>query len=369
MRLQVGVACLMAVVMGSGGCLSSTYDIPERELRRLVETEPRDRGLSLRVVQRLGEDPPPADTPDAWVPYEHEPGVVVYAGPQVVIHPSYDLYHRRLGPVSPHGHHPGPVPPPPSGGPSGPGGSGSSGGADIDGEQALAILAVVALTGGTLIAALIEGERYDGWVTVDPNHPVHLWGPHGPRVVRLAQLTAADLADAPEAMIRLGEGRGAFMEGRAPLSREGLAWRMEVGLVGVPLVDGVTPAGLGAIAQFGYFATQELGLLGTMTLAGGEEAWAGDYLDFRMGAELHWMPIQASVLNLGAYGHVGMSSASAAGGAIGRVDRTGLVAGGGLALELEIVTRVAVGVRAGLMTLVGDDSEAASLVTGGLSVY
>ncbi len=388
LRAALGAAALVAF---GAGCMTDTYRIPHEALHRVVDRDPVDRGVNLRVVQRIGPvSEPGAAHPGAFVAYEQacaeDPGCaaahLVDAAIEVPSRSRLALYRKRLGPAPEW--RPNRPPPPPSGGPTTTGtrpppiarGDVTSGRSTaqvlqgISGDKDAAILLVALAAVGTVALAATEGSRYDGWVTVDPNHPVHLIHRDGTtETLPLAQLEASDLRGAPEAVIRLDEGRGAYIEGRAPLSRQGFTWKMEGGALEVPLAEGVSGIGPAATMQLGYFPTQYLGLLATLSLTGGSEH-GGEYFASRYGVEAQLLPLRLARLHFGLYGWLGPAFTEAAGGLLPTIERSTLATGGGLLAEIDVTTRLAVSLRVGAMAEPGEDLlDGAMQASLGLAVY
>lgn len=60
--VRAGVAVLVCAAFLSTGCLQQTHKIPRGELMRLSMTPPEQRGQSVRVIQDLAGEQPPAAT-------------------------------------------------------------------------------------------------------------------------------------------------------------------------------------------------------------------------------------------------------------------------------------------------------------------
>ena len=128
---------LAVLALVGTGCLSSTHVITHADLVALAQTPPEQRGEHVRVIQGwAGADEPP--------PAPHV-GVVVVA--------------------------PEPGPGPPFGRPS------PFHTAKGNKDEAKWWIVVAAVTG--VVLAVTEGTRWDGWVRMHPDQPVHLFGPDG----------------------------------------------------------------------------------------------------------------------------------------------------------------------------------------------
>jgi len=229
------IRCLVLGSMASvAGCASVEYRVPTWEVQRLTQLPPPMRGGEVRVVPSDAVVPPPPapvaelapPPPDVGVDIEIP--VVVAPRPVVVVIPP-----RVAAPV---GAGPRAAPPAgagwksaspgkaggwraasapsrpttsalgrPSGGrhvSHGGGGAGAAAGA-VAAVALIAILADAAVTAAQADAA----RRYDGWVAVDPGHPLHLFYGRGlGRVVPLAQLGPADLIGLQSAVLVESDG-------------------------------------------------------------------------------------------------------------------------------------------------------------------
>jgi hypothetical protein len=253
-KLKLGVAmvgerwigCLLrflflGALVGVGGCASVEYRVPTWEVQRLTQLPPAMRGGEVRVVPSNAVVPPPPalvaeapPPPDVDVDVDVEIPVVVAPGP-VVVAPRPVVFPRQVGatvgvgtraappagggwkggpPRNAGRWSPAPAPSRPTpaafgrssgghhGGHGGGGGAGAAAGA-VAAVALIAILADVAVTAAEADAA----SRYDGWVAVDVNHPLHLFYKGGlGRVVPLAQLGPADLIGLQNAVLVEDDG-------------------------------------------------------------------------------------------------------------------------------------------------------------------
>jgi hypothetical protein len=230
--------CLvLGAMVGVGGCASVEYRVPTWEVERLTQLPPAMRGGLVRVVpSNAVVPPPPAPVADAPPPPEVgidvEVPVVVAPRPVVVVAPRPVVFSRQVGttvgagpraaPPAGGGWKSGPPgkaggwrpasapsrPTPTSFGRSGGGRHGGGGGAGAAAGAVAAVALVAILADAAITAAEADAaRRYDGWVAVDGNHPLHLFYGGGlGRVVPLAQLGPADLIGLQNAVLVEGEG-------------------------------------------------------------------------------------------------------------------------------------------------------------------
>lgn len=304
------VVPLAALALASSGCLSSSHRIPNSELQRLAQTDPKARGEHVRVIQ-------------AFVNDDNPPGAPRVRGGAVIV-------------VDGGGHHHG-----------GHGGgkkvnSKKLGKLKADKAKDLIILAAVIAIG----VAATEGARYDGWVKVHPMHPVHLYGPNGEYSwVPLAQLDVETARWARRAYIRPSEGPWNEL-GRAPLNRRG--WTYSVLLGGGQIhsnADDTDETGFLSHIQFGYFPTKQVGFLFDTAYGWREDSFGNTIFDVRYGLELQAMVLKAGKIHAGGFGNIG--SAKLFDDFDGN-DRVGIAFAGGAILQLELTTRLAITARAGV---------------------
>ena len=365
---MIRFAWLCAAVLASG-CLSSSYTIDRDELARLAHTPPDARGEGVRVTQDLSfeTDPPPAhDSPPLQTDVELSVALSIAASHH---------HHRHHGPYA--GSRGAVHVQPPSGssssssssgeggeGGEGGGGSGSSG-SSSGGDVALVALMVVASAGVGVALAATEGSRFDGWVGLDREHPVHLEGPDGEHVwVPLAGLDPGLAAWAVDARISEEEGPTRFL-GRAPLDRQGFAYSFELGAASVGTVDREGQLAFAVRTQIGIFPVHEVGLLLGLGAGAG-----GGVVEWRPHLELRAFPLAVDPLHVGLYAQGGY--------AIGVQDLTdapdaaldGWYYGGGALLELDVTTRFSVTFRGGAMLLTNPgENQLSPEFTIGLAVY
>lgn len=339
--LAAVVACVC--LLSQGGCLQSTHKIPRGELQRLSMLPPEERGQSVRVIQDLGgEQPPAAGRVDAGTRVD------------VIIFPEIHIGGGgRPPPRPPEGVRPGG-----SGHSSGGGGGGLAG---MKADEAW-VLVLIAATFAIVLAAT-EGSRYDGWVALHPMHPVHLWGPGGYTVLPLAHIDPGTAAWAERAVVRPSEGPWQRL-GRAPLDRAGFTYSVLVGAGTAISGDGTEAAGTSARVQFGYFPMHQVGVQLDWGFTVRENVVGETLFDNRLGVEATFAPLDVGRFHGGVFGGVAHASRFEDGVPDGRDDDTAL--SGGALLQLEITTRLAITGRFG-MSRAFDDLTQDALV--GLSIY
>jgi hypothetical protein len=388
--LVVGGAYLSFVC---GGCFSNQYVIPKAELGRLASLPPSQRGARVHVVQELGSRQEWAvDNGDA-VPEQ------AYATEFADYGPSGDTVDTALNltvnlptggdPVRPVF----PLARPRSSGPrtwtptsvrSGPRASGtssSSGGGNLNlgnlggggggGGDDLAIFAIVLVAVAVMAAAglaVTEGLRYDGFVQLHPQQPLHLKDSEGgERTVPLADLTVADAAANHEATVMDDEAYGFRFGNRRPLDREGFAFKVDMGSLS-SLCTCYSAAGFASNIQFGYFPYHRAGLLATLALGGGTSPLDHTFQRHSANLEAQFFPLSWWRLHLGVFAHGGMQIARDELGT-----RTGPAWGGGGILEIALTARLALTGRvdytlARTAPKLGDWASTSTL-TAGLAIY
>lgn len=336
------LAGLVATLALGTGCLSDSYRIPDAELQRLASLPPEQRGAAVRVVQRTSFSEEVAEQPVAAAPAPG-PGVVMFIG----------------GPVIPIGGGPvgGPVAPgagfagaPVRGAPVGGGGTSPRGNlpSKVSGDKDTAILLAVAAVAFTVGSIATEGARFDGTAAVHPAHAVHLVYPGGAqRITTLWELAPQDTVNVSEAV--LSQKEGPIVEGeRAPLDRQGFAWRLDAGLVGNTLPTGEHVGGPGMNLGLGYFPLPWFGLL-LASQVGGGTLDGRNVLDVRLGLEANAFPLALGRLHLGGYGQITNAwlEADTAQGSGETISRQTWSASAGGLLELGLTTRLALVGRVG----------------------
>lgn len=354
--------CGLTLAFAVTGCLSPTYVIPPGEISRIAQQPANMRGQRLRVVQRFltadeppvrsGWSAPPPATPGAPLGVSPPPG---YGdGPYVYPHFYFQLGDPSFGPLGLHGG-------PPRGAivgkaaasaPNTPGPTSAglpSGGLPSNTDtEAMIIAAVVAGVGVGIGLAATEGARYDGWVAVHPEHPVHLMSPGGrSRLVPLSHLSPAAVLPGEEAVIRRDQGIGLWELGRAPLSREGFCYGFGMGRLELPVAHYGRVGLTSGQFELGYFPSQHVGLLGSIALGWGSTDLGGLATVVTPTFEVQLIPIRLWLVHLGLFGQIGRSWATTDGGDLPFADSAVPVLGGGLIMQWDITTRLAMTFRWG----------------------
>jgi hypothetical protein len=350
-----------------GGCLSNEYVIPQAELARLAKLPPEQRGQNVQVVQAIGDrrsdaidttqPPPPAQDygpdgppPEGYVQSEAEPQVGVGVGIMIVPGPVFPPGRGGRGPGFAGGPAPGPrgvsgPRAPVTGGRAAPNtrpakGAGRGGGGG--GKDDLAAFLIVVALLATIGMAATEGARYDGTVAMYPWQPIQLKDASGQeREVPLAQITPADAAAASHAVVMDDEGWGMMRLGRRPLDRKGFAFKMDFGMMHSACTSCLSADGFGVDVQLGYFPHSMVGLLGTWAFSGGADSDSKSYYRNNLALELQAFPIALYRLHLGGFAHAGTQYADDSFGT-----RNGAAFGGGLLMEIDLTTRLALSLRA-----------------------
>ena len=389
---------LVAVAVGGiylslacGGCVSNEYVIAKRELTRLAGLPASQRGARVHVVQELGSsDEWAGDNGDAVPDEAYANEFAVYDQPEDVVDVVTNLdFHVPPGggPGGTMRGQPGSGASPwrqglprekprgtrPSGG-SGSGGGGGNlnfgnGGGGAGGDD-LAIFAIVVVAVAVMAAAglaVTEGVRYDGFVQLHPEQPLHLKERGGGRTVPLAALTPADVATAEEAVVMDDEAYGFRFAHRRPLDRQGFAFKVDLGSLD-SLCACYSAAGFASNIQFGYFPHHRVGLLATLTLGGGTSALEHTFQRHSANLEAQVFPLHWWRLHLGGFGHGGMQVARDEFGT-----RTGPAWGGGAILEFALATRLALTGRVDYtVARTSPENQAwasTSMFTAGLAIY
>ncbi len=348
---------LLAVTLAASlfGCASTTYTIPGSELQRLAATPPEARGARVRVIEELHD----ADV---------GPPQPVTAETQIILVPGFDVdgpYRRRdLGGGG--GGHFGNVNTGSGGNnthvKTGGGGMHLSGGGG-DGKAAAIAILVLAAT-GLVVAAAIEGSRFDGYAQIHPMHPVYLFGRDGGvTMMPLAWIDPQTAAWADHAIVRSTEGPWNPLE-RAPLSREGWTYGMFGGVGTYTSADGSKGTGPATTIQLGYFPTQSVGIVGSIFFGWRDNALQETLFESRYTAEVQGYPIVAGPLHMGLYGGGGAAYRFEDGFVNGNSGSAALI--GGAMLQLDVNTRIALTARLGA-TYAHDERMSDAMF--GLSVY
>jgi hypothetical protein len=379
-------------LQATAGCLSNEYVIPRDELRRQALLPAEMRGSHVRLVQALGERrseplpaPPPLIVSTGETAFDEEPHVVSVS-PDVVIDlegggPGPRIAERGRTPSAPRSSHWQPAPAVrgtamPNLGPGGSsshgsgGGSSSGGGAGAGNDvgEVLAVMAVVAVTAAFVSAVALaasEGARFDGYAQIPLEQPVYLKVDSDERwAVRLGDLTPELAELTAEATVADDEGAGLRRLDRAPLDRRGGTYKLSLGTSAFNYQTSrlVGPA---AQIQIGGFFTPKLGLLLDIGLSGATDCCTGaTVVRHSVGLELQALPLTLGRFHLGAFAKGGMALVG------GGVIESGPVADGGILAELDLATRLALTMRAGVSTAQLDSGwSQAAMLTVGIAVY
>jgi hypothetical protein len=329
--MNVRTASLCVLLVGAGGCLSSTHYIAKDELLALAAQAPETRGTRTRVSQAFaGADAPPDSYPAHSATHAHIDG-------------GYH-HHLRGGAAA-------------AGGRSG----GRPAGAalkNVDDAVVLIILAAAATVG----LAATTGARYEGWVHLEPDHPIYLVGPQGEYTwVPLRELDVATASWAAKAYVRPQDGRWDSVE-RAPLDRRGLTWGMTLGAGEIAGQTGIEPGFLSHM-QLGAFVTRELGLLADLGLGWRDASNSDTVYELRIAGEVQWFPLVAGKLHAGGFAQIGTAGRSD--DSAGR-DSSSSLLGAGALVQVDLSTHLALTGRAGITEAFGERLSDLGL---GLTVY
>jgi hypothetical protein len=356
----VTVLTLAAFLPVAVGCTSNEYVIPHEELARLAATPPPERGARVRVVQELGDrrgEPVPVDEqpprPDVQINVSgggSGGGSSRWGGPGV---------HASGGVHAGGGH-----------GASFHGGGGGGGGGGGNGDAALVVLIVVVAVVVAVGLVSSEGLRFDGFVAMSPDQPVHLRGADGREVtLPIAELSPAVAAETVEAKVMDDEGYGLARLDGVPLDRRGGVFKLDSGTItfGAPEGAAVGPA---MDVQLGLFVTRHLGLVLSLGLAGGStSSTAGLIPRHALGAELQALPWDAGRFHAGLFAGGGMAMTQKLVDGLPTYVSGPAMSGGALA-EVDVTSRMALTLRAGANLAKLDQVWApAGLLTAGVAIY
>ena len=340
------------------GCTSNEYVIPHEELVRLAATPPPERGARVRVVQDLGDrrsDPVPQTTDDD------------VADVQIDISDGQRPPRRRGVSINGGGGGRGT-----SGGHiSHVGGTGHFGGGGGGGGNGDAVLVAIVVVVAVVVAIGLvssEGVRFDGFVVMSPDQPVHLRAANGQQAtIPIADLSPGWASGTVEAKVMDDEGFGLRRLDRLPLDRRGATFKLDSGTIAFDFA-GAALAGPAMNVQAGYFFTRKLGGLATLGLGGGAAA-GGLVPRHALGLELQAFPASWGRVHLGAFGNGGMAITEVLVGATPTYV-SGPSAGGGALAELDLTSRLALTLRAGgSLAKLDQVWTPAAQLTAGVAVY
>lgn len=256
---------------------------------------------------------------------------------------------------------------PSRGGRGGGGGSRRQRSADDAAGAALAI--VVMAAGAMAIVGATEGARYDGWLRIPENEPIHLLGADGGRLqVPLDALGPDHVMWADEVVI--ADGEESWMRlGRAPLDRSGFTYALDLGAGGLVARDGRAPWGFLGRMSFGGFPISELGFLGS--IAFGYATLDGQTVfHARYAFEVHTYPIVVGRVHLGVHASVGDEHRLEDLSTGGTLGDHGFFWDVGPLVQIDLTTRLALTLRGGASFVeVGEDMTVLGDVSAGLAVY
>ena len=368
--IAIALAFLM-VLAPLWGCLGEVYTVPKDELVRIGELPAEQKGKQVRVVQQYmtSSNPPASKSVPSFTT----------VGPNILVVPHPRVHHFGV----PHHHtgtmriKPGVDPVPVNQGPipikDGSSTSDTSSGTfSGDGDLGIAIivLIVVLSVSAAVVLTLTEGLRYDGWVQVAPEHPLHLFGEGGEHFwIPISELDI-QLADwAAEAEITEYEGPMTRLK-RAPLNRKGFVYGLEFGVNGLHSTRGNASTAFGTKIQLGGFFIHELGLMAVMCIGAGEVYRGNNAVNWRFGLEMQGFPIHFGRLNLGAYLTGGYSFMEQALSEDSSEKWKGLTWGGGGLLQIALTTRLSLTLRVGVIGAPSpEEMRLEHLITTGIAVY
>jgi hypothetical protein len=370
-RACVSVVTLAAFLPLAVGCTSNEYVIPHEELARLAATPPPQRGTRVRVVQDLGDrrsDPvemttaPPAPQRATDDETASDDGAEV----NVQLNVSGGGQSSGRGGPSINGGGKGGGGRGISGGHVGGGGGGGGGGGN--GDAALVVLIVVVAVVVAIGLVSSEGVRFDGYVAMSPEQPVHLRAANGQTTtLRIADLSPGLVEGSVEAKVMDDEGSGLRRLDRLPLDRRGATFKLDSGTMAFDF-GGAALAGPTMNVQAGYFFTRKLGLVANLGLGGGTTA-GGLVPRHALGLELQAFPLAWGRVHLGAFGNGGMAITEVLVGP-NPTYLNGPSVGGGALAELDLTSRLALTLRAGGSLAKLDQLwTPAGQLTAGVAVY
>ena len=231
----------------------------------------------------------------------------------------------------------------------------------------VAIIVVVAVVVAIGLVSS-EGVRFDGYVAMSPEQPLHLRAANGQQsTIPVAELSPGWVDGTVEAKVMDDEGFGLRRLDRLPLDRRGATFKLDSGTMAFDFA-GVALAGPVMNIQTGYFFTRRLGLVANLGLGGGA-ATGGLVPRHALGLELQGFPLAWGRVHLGAFGSGGMAITEVLVGATPTYVSGPSVGGGALA-ELDLTSRLALMLRAGgSLAKLDQVWTPAGLLTAGVAVY
>lgn len=241
-------------------------------------------------------------------------------------------------------------------------------------DESKALVVVLVVIGGVFIGAALagsEGARYDGRFALPPEHPIHLRGDSGEiGWVRASKLEPHMLANVTEGVVSDEDGQLARLE-RAPLDRRGFSYGVELGAGGMNTVARDLRVGFAGRMAVGYFPAQAFGVLAGANLQTGPKGDQATAIDVRPHLELQLLPLRGGRFHGGIYGEAGRSFGSERLASGEERSSSSWALGGGLLLQRELTTLLALVLRGGVVALPdpGPAVQWAPLVTLGIAVY
>ena len=224
-------------------------------------------------------------------------------------------------------------------------GGGSGGGGGGNGDAVLVAIVVVVAVVVAIGLVSSEGVRFDGYVTMSSEQPVHLTAANGQKAtIPVADLSPGWASGTVEAKVMDDEGFGLRRLDCLPLDRRGATFKLDSGTIAFDFA-GATLSGPTMNIQAGYFFTRKLGLLANLGLGGGT-ATGGLVPRHALGLELQAFPLAWGRIHLGAFGNGGMAITEVLVGPTPTYVNGPSVGGGALA-ELDLTSRLALTLRAG----------------------
>jgi hypothetical protein len=248
-----------------------------------------------------------------------------------------------------------------------------SGGGDGEAAIAVAVAALVVATGALAVAAPTEGQRYDGWLRLQPEQPLYLMDSSGDGYwLPLSHLGPSHLDDTSHAVIV--DDSSVARLGRAPLNRQGFVYSLEAGAAVPSTREGAGDPAFSARMGLGVFATRDFGLLLGGHFSAAEQD--GSVFNGRIMLEAQYLPLRLGIAHFGLAGEGGMAWLLHD-APVGTNDANGLYLGGSGLTQVAISTRLAATLRAGaawLPTVQNPSTSAAGRlwapeVSVGLAVY
>src|SRR5262249_31986964 len=164
-------------------------------------------------------------------------------------------------------------------------------------------LVVAAIAAVALV--FTEGLRYDGYVQLNPMHPIHLFGANGEWTWGpLRQLDQEATSWGGEAFIRPWEGPWTELE-RAPLDRVGFTYNLLLGTGEVTGAEGTRRAGFLSHIELGYFPHQMFGILLDIGLGWRTDSTFNDIFQSRWALEFQALPLVARPIHGGLWAEIG----------------------------------------------------------------